>query len=853
MSKKQKIIRKKKEEETDLEEDEKAASNYLTKHVYLKEIIEIDSKDPKRYICNLCSRNQPTKSGKPGEVIGGYLYWLKKHLETKMHQGFTPINEKAKLEEAISSLGYQKSLEKLQSNEENVALEEVKDENEEDSYPLSKKTEAKLYFDIAYFIVSNNLPYVCSPLLLDFCKYLINTYDKQLIERSHISATTTTKIIDHCIAGCLRENSLKNLEETPFSLLLDASSDVYGGKYLGVLVRYIDFEEEKVSVKLLSVLEINSITTGETFHDMLNHHLLSQNEKIKNNLIGISTDNGRNMISSTGLAVNPNGAGVINRLSKEIPSLIFVRDMCHIFNLIVEEATKQFPAYILQFLRGLCSYFNSGLRSNKLKEAQAKAGVKEPLEMLTFVDTRWESLLQCIERTLKLWKYLEICLAEEDSSLKEDIEDPEYQLYLYLLYVLLHKLTGYIIYFQKPNLLFDKVVDKIIEGYILFMRMILKPAYQGIGFEDAFKISLDNPMDAFAKEKLSNKQEFACLFLDRYPRISELIKNVKDKNPKKKDIQNQCFDHVLEFIKKTLLAMKRKLPYNEDIVIKNLAVYLKDVYSIEVWRDFAKKLPNMINDELEIAFLDEVDSFSLSYEKIVKEHRESGMTIIKRWKLLRGDYPLLFKIASALLTTPYSTSTVESLFSEFKAIKTAYRNRLNVENLEASILSDQYFRSQSPRILPGMMNKYFEMWGKKEKKQPVTLKVNVEKSSHEEGKSENAFEIGNNEIKCESKFDNFMSYMHSMYMKFNQQVMFPQPEGPNLSITHSQPNEFDSQSYKNKRKAVDSIALDTLKDFKETKDQLNSQGSQEKIIYKSTISASKKEKESSDDEEENYL
>ena len=79
------------------------------------------------------------------------MYWLKKHFETKIHQGFTPLNEKTKLDEAISSLGYQKSLEKLHSDEENAALEEVKDENEEDVYPLSKKTEAKLYFDIAYF------------------------------------------------------------------------------------------------------------------------------------------------------------------------------------------------------------------------------------------------------------------------------------------------------------------------------------------------------------------------------------------------------------------------------------------------------------------------------------------------------------------------------------------------------------------------------------------------------------------------------------------------------------------------------------------------------------------------------
>ena len=155
------------------------------------------------------------------------------------------------------------------------------------------------------------------------------------------------------------------------------------------------------------------------------------------------------MISSKGLVVDPKGEGVINKLTKEIPNLIFIRDMYHVFNLIVQEAVKEFPAYILQFVRNLCSYFNSGLRSN-----QVKAEVKLPLEMPTHYDKRWKFLLQCIEKILNFWKYLEICLVEDDSPLKEEIQDPEHYLYVYLFYVFFHKFVGYIIYFQKPNLLF---------------------------------------------------------------------------------------------------------------------------------------------------------------------------------------------------------------------------------------------------------------------------------------------------------------------------------------------------------------------------------------------------------------
>ena len=72
--------------------------------------------------------------------------------------------------------------------------------------------------------------------------------------------------------------------------------------------------------------------------------------------------------------------------------------------------------------------------------------------------------------------------------------------------------------------------------------MLLKPEYQGIGFEDAFKIPLEAPKDELKKEKLNSKQEFAKIFIDRYPRIAELVNKVTTKNPKKKDSQNQCLD-----------------------------------------------------------------------------------------------------------------------------------------------------------------------------------------------------------------------------------------------------------------------------------------------------------------------
>ena len=82
--------------------------------------------------------------------------------------------------------------------------------------------------------------------------------------------------------------------------------------------------------------------------------------RLKSNFIA---DNGSNMISSRGESIDPNGAGVVNRLVKDNPNLIFVRDLCHLYNLIIEEAMETMPLYIVEFIRKICAYFNKGHRS----------------------------------------------------------------------------------------------------------------------------------------------------------------------------------------------------------------------------------------------------------------------------------------------------------------------------------------------------------------------------------------------------------------------------------------------------------------------------------------------------------
>ena len=696
---------------------------------------------------------------------------------------------------------FRKKGEGLNQTKREEASEEEKELPKNEEYPLSKTNEAKLYLDITNFVISNHLPFESASEVLKFSQYVSSNYHEDLVNRAHLSSTTLTKIVRKCIGDSLRKRLVSDLLETPYSLLIDASSEIFGGKYLVIMVRYLKMEEELIETKLLSIIELGASSTGEIFYKLINEEVINLDAKMKQNLLTISTDGGSNMVSSKGPEVDKNGQGVVNRLTKDNPSLIFVGDMCHLLNLIVEEALQQFPAYITQFIKKLCAYFNAGQRGSKLREIQINAGVKEPLEVLSYKSIRWESLLYCVERVLKLWPYLKSCLKDADTYLKEDINDPEYELYSYMLYVFLHKLIGYIIFCQKSNMLFDQVFEKLRKAYIHFSRMLLKKKTQDYEFEELWSIPFEDPENIICKEKILSDKEFSELLNERYPRITELIQSAKESKTKNKGIEKQFYQNTKDLILQTVIAMKKRIPYESKTLTSSLAVYLKQVFPIDIWRKLARSLPNVITQESEVLFLDELDSFNLRYKNIVLEHKNSGVSIIRRWNILKTDFPTIYILARALLTIPYSTSSVESLFSEFKAFKTPYRNRLNVSNLEASLLAEQYFRGENPRILPEMVTSYFDIWKKEETK--CVESGNQKKSEEKINDSKNCEPL--NEIMALSEIhpnNNVMNLMMTMMNYFARS---------NSIKSDSQKSPSNS---KGKRKALEDLNTESEKKFK---------------------------------------
>ena len=229
--------------------------------------------------------------------------------------------------------------------------------------------------------------------------------------------------------------------------------------------------------------------------------------------------------------------------------------------------------------------------------------------------------------------------------------------------------------------------------------------------------------------------------------------------------------------------MRKRLNFDDVVIANSQVVYLKKPFDRESWLQLAKSFPNIITSEHEIQYLDELDSFSVQY-KTISKHFMPEVPIARRWLLLGKDYPNLAKLARAMLVLPYSTALVESTFSEFKAFKTCYRNRLSVENLESSILAEQHFQKEGLRVLTDMIERYHVMRQTKTQKQDP-----IDENSHETQMSGLAQKKEENSIHKKVPSPSTMAIMFSFWQ--TQQVYLQNKNTAQLLAQQSPEDKFN--------------------------------------------------------------
>jgi len=639
-------------------------------HPRMNEII-IQSDKKSQFKCLVCQKHRTSH-------IGASLKYLPKHFTVAYH-----IDNLRK--ELLSSV-----------NKEIVELFGMSEERifdiEEDDYELREKPgnnrsptnkmghnesieEIKLKFLITQFILFKRLPFNISSDLIELIQGIVLSYSKNTILKCHINRNEVVDISRKCISKSIKEKLFEELKASPISLLVDAGSDYYGTTYLSICVRFLEKNNRKQpGTKLLTIIPLEEDSTGESLFNDIKKTVL-KDEILQTNLMAICTDQGSNMAGPE--------SGLGKLLQSEFPHILAVNDLSHIYNLICKKAVPTFPKMIVEMVKYISSYFK---RSNQKKAAfkkfQESKGSQNPLEVLSFSEVRWLSLTQCLERILRLWKFLKEHFTQHGEDEEKNFFSVENEFYARNLLILLEQLTHYNKIFQVQNMRYDDMLFNMNESLSVLVNEIVISEERGKTVQHYLSFPWEKEEEI--QKYLIDIRDFEEEWIATYPELKELLDNL-DPNT-----INLVFITTRKFIIKVLCEMKTRLPFNEKVFQSSLGVYFySEIFDMNAWQSLAERFRNIITEDKNRQFQNELKRISCNYSRHVKEHINSSRTILETWDVLSNQYPLLGKLAKSILVLPHSSCPVERVFSQMEDFITPKRNRLTAENLEACLLIHQ--------------------------------------------------------------------------------------------------------------------------------------------------------------------
>ena len=213
-------------------------------------------------------------------------------------------------------------------------------------------------------------------------------------------------------------------------------------------------------------------------------------------------------------------------------------------------------------------------------------------------------------------------------------------------------------------------------------------------------------IDKYSEEveiQFFSHSEIETNFLKKYDSVKNLLSQM---DPTKKQT---IISATIKFIALCLKKMKKKLPYNNEVINLSQIVFFEQEFSAEKWLRLKDLFPNIIKTtKKRDEFVRETEKMEYNYQKIKSKYFNPthDLSYIEVWNHLQTTYPNMYDLARALIVLPYSSVSVERIFSSLKSIKTPKRSRLTTENLESCLLGYQHFGTETLQITEKMMQDY---------------------------------------------------------------------------------------------------------------------------------------------------
>ncbi len=214
-------------------------------------------------------------------------------------------------------------------------------------------------------------------------------------------------------------------------------------------------------------------------------------------------------------------------------------------------------------------------------------------------------------------------------------------------------------------------------------------------------------------DSLLSIQEFTDYFKSEEFQLSISFKELNEED------QEEYFTEARKFFKTCFQQLKQRLPW-KDLHTKQASPLLlvqslqlpkhidpktnvKNIY--QLGERFKKVISGLDFDK----FGAQLHTLENNYEEMRKRIKKKNTNeYLEAWNTENKAYSMIFLLAEAMQTLPFSSASIERLFSELGNIVTVKRNRLSIQNIEACIYIRQEYKGNTSYFTKEMIKKYYQ-------------------------------------------------------------------------------------------------------------------------------------------------
>ncbi|CAG5090262.1 Similar to ZNF862: Zinc finger protein 862 (Homo sapiens), partial [Cotesia congregata] len=258
--------------------------------------------------------------------------------------------------------------------------------------------------------------------------------------------------------ACMLEDLVNEIKESPYSLIVDESTDASTEKVLCIMIRYFSFKKKKFFTTFYRLVKISD-ATANGIYSALKQQLEADGLPLKN-LVGIEVD-------SANVNVGANHS-VSTLLREDLPDIIVIKCICHSLHLCAKKAAELLPRQLEYLIRETHNWFS---HSN-------------PKKIAGLSGTRWLARYSAIDTILSQWDELKLLFELSKSKEKcltaqhlyKIISCPAFKLFLVFLYSNLKLLTNLNKLFQSNDIEMFKLLDDLFFLYKSILQQIVVPS-----------------------------------------------------------------------------------------------------------------------------------------------------------------------------------------------------------------------------------------------------------------------------------------------------------------------------------------------------------------------------------------